>query len=188
MTLIIVPGLHSSGPEHWQSRWERERDDCIRADLGVWDNPNPVVWIARLARTVGDHDGPSVLVAHSLGCLAVAWWANGRGDPASKVLGALLVAPPDPEREGADARLRRFAPVPRQPLPFPAIVVASRNDPYATITRSKEMAANWSARFHDAGDIGHINVSSGLGSWSEGQELVKELLANAALVEVRSAL
>jgi hypothetical protein len=45
---------------------------------------------------------PVVLVAHSLGCLAVAWWAeyerlaNGlRAD--LPVIGALLVAPPDVE-------------------------------------------------------------------------------------------
>lgn len=180
MTCLIVPGLHSSGPDHWQSRWERERGDCRRAELGGWDDPTLVGWLAGLGRAVERADGFPVLVAHSLGCLAVAWWAGIASDLAAKVTGALLVAPPDAERDGADARLRRFAPVPRRAMPFPTIVVASRNDPYASFQRSREMAAGWSARFHDGGEIGHVNAGSGLGSWEEGQDLVAELIAGAS--------
>ncbi len=180
MTCLIVPGLNSSGPEHWQSRWERERSDCRRVELGGWDDPTLVGWIAAMGRAVADAEGFPIVVAHSLGCLAVAWWASIAGDAAAKVTGALLVAPPDPERDGADARLLRFAPVPRRAMPFPTIVVASRNDPYASIQRSREMAAGWSARFHDAGEAGHINAASGLGSWEEGQRLVAELDAGAS--------
>ncbi len=180
MTCLIIPGLNSSGPEHWQSRWEAERSDCGRADLGCWDDPTLVGWIAGLSRAIERAEGFPVLVAHSLGCLAVVWWASIAGELASKVTGALLVAPPDAERDGADARLRRFAPVPRRPMPFPTIVVASRNDPYASFQRSREMAAGWSARFHDAGEVGHVNAASGLGSWEAGQGLVDDLMAGAS--------
>ena len=180
MTCLIIPGLGSSGPDHWQSRWEQERSDCRRAELGDWDDPTLVAWIAGVGRAVERAEGAPVLVAHSLGCLAVAWWASIAGDRAAKVTGALLVAPPDPERDGADPRLQRFAPVPRRAMPFPTIVVASRNDPYASVQRSREMAASWSARFHDAAEAGHINAASGLGSWEEGQSLVAELVVGAA--------
>ena len=180
MTCLIIPGLHSSGPDHWQSRWERERGDCRRAELGGWDDPALVDWIAGVGRAIAHAEGHPVLVAHSLGCLAVVWWASIAGDLAAKVTGALLVAPPDTERDDADPRLRRFAPMPRRAMPFPTIVVASRNDPYASFPRSREMAAGWSARFHDAGAAGHMNATSGLGSWGDGQRLVAELMAGAS--------
>ena len=180
MTCLVVPGLNSSGPEHWQTHWERERGDCRRVELGDWDDPSLVGWIAGLSRAIAHAEGFPVLVAHSLGCLAVVWWASIAGDLAAKITGALLVAPPDPERDDADARLQRFAPVPRRAMPFPTIVVASRNDPYASFQRSREMAAGWSAGFHDAGETGHINAASDLGSWSEGQDLVAELISGAS--------
>lgn len=180
MTCLIVPGLNSSGPMHWQSRWERERDDCRRVELGDWEDPGRVAWISRLARAVEKAEGFPILVAHSLGCLAVVWWASLAGMAASKVVGALLVAPPDVERDDADVRLRRFTPVPRHSMPFPTIVVASRNDPYSSFERTREMAASWLARFHDAGEAGHLNAASGLESWTEGQSLVEDLIAGAS--------
>lgn len=185
MTCLIIPGLGSSGPDHWQSRWERERSECRRVELGRWDDPTPAGWIAALNRAVEEAAEGPLLVAHSLACLAVAWWAGIDGDPAAKVAGALLVAPPDSERDGADARLQRFAPVPRQPMPFLTIVVASHDDPYASFQRTREMAAGWSARLHDAGHAGHLNAASGLGSWDEGQRLVAELIAGASSIRRR---
>lgn len=180
MTCLIVPGLHSSDPGHWQSRWEAERGDCSRVELGEWEDPTLILWMAGLGRAVLRAGGFPVLVAHGLGCLAVAWWASIAGEAAAKITGALLVAPPDAEQDGAEARLQRFASVPRRPMPFPTIVVASRDDPHAGYQRSREMAAGWSARLHDAGEAGHINAASGLGSWPEGQRLVAELEAGAA--------
>jgi len=134
-TILIVPGLNGSGEDHWQSLWEQTRDDCRRADLGDWPDPTPGRWIARLDSAVRAIPGPVLLVAHSLGCIATALWAAGR--PANdQVIGALLVAPCDPEAADVCAPLRRFAPVPRTRLPFPATVVASTNDPYATVART----------------------------------------------------
>ncbi len=176
MACLIVPGLHSSGPQHWQSRWERERRDCRRVELGAWDDPTRTAWIARLATAIEHADGHPVLVAHSLGCLAVVWWARVARRSAQKVAGALLVAPPDVERDGADPRLGRFAPIPRGAMPFPTILVASRNDPYASFPTLRGLAACWAARLHDAGEVGHINADSGLGSWDQGQSLLGELI------------
>ena len=70
-----------------------------------------------------------------------------------------------------------FAPVPLEALPFPAIVVASSNDEYVTLARAEQFARAWHARFVDAGPLGHINSTSGLGEWAMGQRLLDELLA-----------
>lgn len=174
---LIVPGLGDSGPEHWQSIWERERTDCRRIELGGWNDPLRNLWITRIDQAVSRASSPVVLVAHSLGCLAVAWWAALLGGSTlGQVRGALLVAPPDPERTGVDPRIARFAPVPAAPLPFPAIVAASRSDPYASFNRSRAMARGWLADLADMGLSGHLNAESHLGSWADGQALLQGLL------------
>lgn len=174
-TVLIVPGLNDSGPDHWQSAWERERDDCRRADLGEWHDPEPTRWIARLDAAVRAIRGPVVLAAHSLGCITTALWATRR--PADdRVIGALLVAPCDPEAADACRRLRRFAPIPLAALPFPSTLIASTNDPYATAARSRALADAWGADFVNAGALGHINARSGLGAWTDGQRVLHKFL------------
>lgn len=175
--------LMMTGPEpvargHWQATWTRRRDDCVSLDLGSPDHPMRNVWLGRIDRAVMTGSGPMVLVAHGLACHAVTWWAGLLGKPAARrVLGALLVAPPDPDRPDADLRVRDFGPASVAMLPFPSIVVASRNDPYATLERAWEMAGEWTSDFHDGGAIGHIDASSGLGCWDAGQQLLDVLIA-----------
>ncbi|UAK23972.1 RBBP9/YdeN family alpha/beta hydrolase [Sphingomonas nostoxanthinifaciens] len=174
---LTIPGLGNSGPGHWQTIWEAERGDCERIELGLWDDPNRNVWMSRIDQAVSAAPAPVVLVAHSLGCLALAWWASFVGDAAAhRVKGALLVAPPDVDQAGICHRLARFAPAPKMALPFRAMLVASRDDPYASIERSAEMAGNWGCTFVDAGAIGHINAASGLAAWRDGQALLDRLI------------
>jgi predicted alpha/beta hydrolase family esterase len=175
-TVLIVPGLGNSGDAHWQSAWERERPDCVRADLGNWDDPTPAEWCARLNTIIKAVPGSKVFVAHSLGCIAVALWA--RTCPLDHdIAGALLVAPCDSEVTDVPVAVRRFAPIPRARLGFPTTVIASGNDPFARIARSREMAANWGSAFLDIGSAGHINAQSNLGSWKQGQEILDVFFA-----------
>jgi len=135
------------------------------------------VWISRIDHAVARADGPVVLVAHGLGCHAVLWWARLLGQEVpGNVVGALLVAPPDVDRVSADPRVGRFAPTPRTVLPFPAILVASSDDPFATPDRAEELGASLAAEYVLLEGEGHINAASGLGPWSEGQELLDHLL------------
>lgn len=179
---LIVPGLDNSGPDHWQTLWEARRDDCRRVDLGCWSEPDRRIWTERLDAALAMTDGPLVLVAHSLGCLTIAWWALG-ADPAkiARIRGALLVAPPDVDASDAHPYVRRFAPAPTAPLPFPSIFVASRDDRYATFDRLEVLARAWGSRLVDAGHVGHINALSGLGCWSDGEVLLEELIEASEL-------
>jgi uncharacterized protein len=176
-TCLIVPGLRGAGPEHWQTLWEQERSDCVRVDLGCWSSPVRSIWVGRLDKAVMSTPPPVIIVAHSLGCLATTWWAAG-AEPAvtARVRGALLVAPPDVEGHTRHRLLKRFAPEPDFNLPFPALLVASRNDPYATFERQMAMARRWGCQLVDIGEQGHINVESGVGDWLEGQILLDELI------------
>lgn len=178
--ILTVPGLNGSGPGHWQTLWERSRGDCVRADLGAWSAPRRNAWVTRLDLAIRTSQAPVILAAHSLGCLAVAWWAELAGQPWGwPVAGALLVAPPDVDRADACAELRKFGPSPQTILPFPSILVASEDDPYASPQRSFDMARDWGSHFVNGGAIGHINAASGVGWWSEGQELIERLIGMA---------
>jgi predicted alpha/beta hydrolase family esterase len=64
--------------------------------------------------------------------------------PPERVRGAFLVAPADVERPGLVPGLDLpFAPIPRDPLPFPSILVASRADPYCAYDRAEDFAYAW---------------------------------------------
>src|SRR3546814_19749339 len=87
-------------------------------------------WVTRLDAAIRAADGPIVLAAHSLGCLAVAWWgalqSQAYGWP---VTGALLVAPPDCDRLATPDTLGGLGHPPLAHIPFPSNVVASSHDP-----------------------------------------------------------
>lgn len=179
--VLTVPGLNNSGLAHWQTVWERERINCERVDLGSWSRPRRMTWVTRLNRAIADQRRSVILCAHSLGCMAVAWWAALEGVvDSTRVAGALLVAPPDCERRDHAALLGEFGPTPRKLLPFPSIVVASRDDPWAAHDWSRATAQFWGSRFVDAGGQGHLNAESGLGPWAFGQGLLDRLVARAA--------
>ncbi|MFM7027636.1 MAG: RBBP9/YdeN family alpha/beta hydrolase [Chakrabartia sp.] len=178
--ILTVPGLENSGPHHWQTLWEARLPHCSRVELGMWEQPHRNTWVNNLNLTILSASAPVVLAAHSLGCMAVAWWAALAPDAAARIKGALLVAPPEVENAPCDERLRAFAPVPRKTLPFPTIVVGSHDDPYLSLEGARTLARDWGARFADAGRVGHINARSGLGDWPFGQFLLRQLIAMTA--------
>lgn len=179
--ILTVPGLGGSGPSHWQTLWEQSRADIDRVELGMWDTPHRNAWITKLDQAIRGAQAPVVLVAHSLGCLAVAWWAEFAGQPYGRpVVGALLVAPADVDRTDAHEALRGFAPAPATPLPFPSILVASSDDPWIDIEQAHGLAVNWGSVFIDAGPQGHLNADSGIGWWEEGQALLDRVLDAAS--------
>lgn len=163
--ILIVPGLGDSGPEHWQTRWQRRLPTARRVDQENWDKPDRAAWARHLVAAVAAATRPVVLVAHSLGVITVAHAAPGFED---RVRGAFLVAPPDATRVDMPEAVRSFGEIPREPLPFPSMLVASRTDPYCAFEVADDLAAAWGSAMVDAGDAGHINVASGHGPWPEG--------------------
>ena len=176
--VLIVPGLHGSGPDHWQTRWEEARVDCERIEQESWDDPDPLGWLMRIDRAVAKTGKPIVFVAHSLGCLAVAAWSiMARLNP-RRPMAALLVAPCDPVQIGANEAIRRFALAAHSRIPLPSTLVASANDPYASFSRSCTLAREWGSDLIDAGELGHINAKSGIDSWRRGQRLLDRTIAS----------
>ena len=174
--ILIVPGWSGSGPEHWQTLWQHELATASRVEMPDWDHPTLVDWLATLDRAVRAAPSPPVLVAHSLGCIAIAHWAARTPAP---IRSALLVAPPDLDRDDCPPTLRDFAPIPRARLPFASCVVASDDDPYTELPRSLQMAFDWGSRLVLLDAAGHINTASNLGHWPEGRALLDELVQSS---------
>jgi predicted alpha/beta hydrolase family esterase len=164
--ILVVPGYTNSGPDHWQSRWQERLSTARRVTQESWDQPEPEAWRDAVIAAVQASRRPVVLVAHSLGVISCVQAAPYL--PKAAVAGAFLVALPDIERPDTPAVLRAFAPIPREPLPFPSLLVASRTDPYTAYDRAGEFASAWGAELVDAGESSHLNAESGHGPWPEG--------------------
>jgi hypothetical protein len=170
---LTVPGLFGSGPSHWQTLWEK-RHGYARVSQDDWERPDVEVWLLRLMAAVRAQPTPPILVAHSLGCALVAHFAE-RAEPGA-IAGALLVAPADVDDPAhTPEETRGFAPLPLSRLGFPAVLVASRDDPFLRFERGAEFAERWGARFVDGGRLGHINADSALGEWTFGERLLEGL-------------
>ncbi len=164
--ILIIPGYTNSGPEHWQTRWQGKLSTARRVEQAEWSKPVREDWVGEVAKAVNEAEKPVVLVAHSLG---VATAVQALPLFRNRVAGAFFVAPPDVANPDIRPRhLMTFGPYPRDPLPFPSIVVASRNDPFSSFEAAEDIAGAWGSLFLDAGESGHINVESGHGPWPEG--------------------
>lgn len=172
--ILLLPGWQNSGPQHWQSLWEK-RHGYVRVQQYDWMRPLRGDWVTRLEDVVLARDEPIVLVAHSMGCILSAAWA-ACSHSVHRVRGALLVAPADVEREDLRDQFSTWSPIELQRLPFRSVVLASRTDPFCAQERARLFAHAWGAQFMDYGDCGHINGESGLASWPEGHVLLEDLM------------
>jgi uncharacterized protein len=177
--VLLIPGLWNSGPEHWQSHWERERADCRRVVQRDWETPRFSDWSTTLESAIATAGGPVVLAAHSLGCALVARWAETSRE-LPKVRGALLVAPSDVDAPSYPQGTSGFTPMPLAALPFRSIVVFSSNDEYVSPDRAALFARAWGSRLVSAGAKGHLNSDSRMGMWPEGLILIDELRGRGA--------
>src|ERR1700694_1048274 len=136
-TILIIPGLGNSGPQHWQSIWEN-RFNFTRVEQNDWETPVCSDWIENINNEVKKHDPSTViLVGHSLACATIAYWAQKFN---VSIKGALLVALSDTEADTYPTGTTGFTPVPLIKLPFPSIAAASNNDYYVRPERAKLFA------------------------------------------------
>ncbi len=170
-TYVYVAGLGNSGPGHWQYMWYARGADGVWVEHESWDVPVCDAWVADLDAVITATAGPKVIIAHSLGCPLVAAWAATCQD--RSVIGALLVAVPDLHGPSAPATAAGFETLIYQPLRFPAVVVASDDDPYGSADHAAAVADRTGAALVNIGAKGHINASSGLGDWPEGWDVFR---------------
>ena len=176
VSVLVLPGLNGSGPQHWQTRWEQADPSFRRVQQKDWVTPQLNDWIEGISREVARTPPPILFAAHSLGSIALAHWAQTASpELVGKIKGALLAAPADVDRPGVPEPIKNFAPVPRGRLPFASVVVASSDDPHASLARAREFAGFWASRFVDIGSADHI--ATNMGDWPEGKRLLRELIS-----------
>lgn len=170
LNILIVPGYHGSGDAHWQT-WLQQQIPGAKRVAGIdWEQPIVHNWADAIIRELESSSHKTVIIAHSFGCLASAMAISNRPD---HVAGAILVAPADPQRFGLfGARKEHIANypsiaelLPDVSLNVPGLLIGSHNDPWMKLQHAYAWSKRWSLGFHDAGEVGHINVDSGFGPW-----------------------
>jgi len=174
-SVLILPGLFNSGPEHWQSLWHAKHPEYHRLEQQDWETPRCADWVSMLAAAIQKIEGPVVLAGHSSACALVGHYAAQHGDGNGRVAAAFLVGPSDTEGPNYPVGPTGFDPMPLQKLPFRSLVVTSTDDPYVTLDRAKLFASSWGSRLITLENAGHINAASGYGSWPEGLKWLEEL-------------
>ncbi len=165
--IIFVPGYLGSGSQHWQTRWVMHFKTGRWVNEADWNTPDRSAWTGALREIVFEATRPVVLVGHSMGVATIVHAAQSLD--ATRVRGAFLVAYADvTQNNWIPGAAEEFAPMPRDPLPFPSLLVASRTDPYCEFEVADDLGAAWGALLVDAGDAGHLNSESGYGPWPEG--------------------
>lgn len=154
--ILVVPGRGGSGPDHWQSCFERQHANARRVEQDHWDEPDLDRWAQRIAAASHAATRPVLAVAHSFGCLALVHAAAAHG---AAIAAALLVAPADPGRFGI------ALPLVQRRLDAASLLIASSNDPWLRAWQAMDLADRWGSRYLNLGLVGHINVASGFGAW-----------------------
>ena len=78
--ILILPGWSDSGPDHWQSRWQNKLSTARRVIQQDWSAPRRDAWRETIERAVLSAERPPIIVAHSLGGIALLHAAARVGD------------------------------------------------------------------------------------------------------------
>ncbi|MDE3174822.1 MAG: alpha/beta hydrolase [Pseudomonadota bacterium] len=160
LDLIFIPATGAVSPDHWIARWSAKLSTA-RLAPALDPRATPAALIAAVQRATR----PTLLIGYSTGAIAAALAAPSLAGADCR--GAFLVAPPDDDTlTTLDGGL--WPQAPRERLPWPSVLVASRTDPWSSHRRSLALASDWGADFVDAGESGRIDADSGHGPWPDG--------------------
>jgi predicted alpha/beta hydrolase family esterase len=170
LPVVIVPGLRNSDEKHWQTLWQSRLPSSQRIHVDNWEAADLAAWRAGIIAVLNKIQTPAVLIAHSFGALASASIA---AEFPHKIAAMLLVAPADPDKFGIAHEL------PRDFLSVETKVIGSSDDPWMTEKKAAYWSLLWGADYLRIKNVGHINSQSNLGIWSEGINLLHQLVRKA---------
>lgn len=171
-TIVIVPDIGGTDRRHWLMHWKSNYPDLMRvAEYDVAD-ANCKNWVRGIDDAVAGSGPKTCLVAHGLGCLAVAHWAMQTYRP---IEAAMLVSIPDCSvKNDSSCQLSGFLPVPRSALPFRTLIVASTED--GGYQHALAHAEHWDATLVVVGCISHHTAPESRLTWDEGLNLLWNLV------------
>lgn len=171
--ILFVPDRGEPTPGHWQWRW-RQKLSTGRFVAPQAGHAPERERIEAVVEAVNAADRPVVLVGHGHGAFAAV---AALPDLTRRVAGGFFAAPPDIGTETAPVASPHGWPAHiRARLPFPAMLVGSRNDPAGSYEAAERLAADWGAMLLDAGEAGHIDEEAGYGPWPEGSMAFAQFL------------
>ena len=158
-TILLLGDADALDDGHWLGRWGGRLSTAIPVPTGDDADRDP------LPEMIEGAPGPVVAIAYGGGVERLVRHAEATG---GALRGAFLVAP----RPGGEAEART------DPLPFPSILVASRDDPACPYDTAEGMGARWGSHVIDAGEAGRIDGASGRGPWPEGLMVFAKFLSH----------
>lgn len=167
--IVLVPDLGGIPPGHWLGEWQAAFPRAMRVAPHDPTARHCAVWIQGIEDAVRSFGPRTTLVAHGLGCLAVAQWARVSTRPAQA---ALMVSVPDPRHPGFPKQTRGFVPVPRSVLPLRTLLVAAETD--GDWQHALSCANDWDASFIVVGRI--LDPGGAPQTWPEGLALLDNLM------------
>ncbi len=66
--VLIIPGLHSSGPAHWQTWLQSHSRRSVRVEQDDWATPDIEAWSARIGETLAREPATSLRSPASARC------------------------------------------------------------------------------------------------------------------------
>jgi uncharacterized protein len=161
---LIVPDVHNSDAQHWQSLWEQSTSRTRRIRLHDWHTADWVKWRNSIIASLISIDEPVILIAEGFGALAAASVA---AEYPGKIIAAFLVDPADPD--SFDLRKK----IPKQPLPIPTkIVIHNQTD-----TKAALLAALWSTDLSHSISIKPALNNTAVDYWPEGIRALNRLIS-----------
>jgi predicted alpha/beta hydrolase family esterase len=164
--ILFLPDTPSVPLDHWQHRWQQKLSTGRSVVPHAHHAPERASWVETVAEAVNAAERPVVLIGHGRGIFAAI---AALPHITQRIAGGFFAAPYDLDAETAPVSSPHGWPAHiRSRLPFPAMLVGSRNDPACTYEAAEKLAAGWGALMLDAGEAGHIDSESGYGPWPEG--------------------
>lgn len=161
--LFIVHGLMATPEDHW-FQWLKEKAQALGMETFIpampdSDAPDNARWQAALAQSVGDVDGNTWFIGHSLGCISVLRYLSQRPE-AQRAGGIVLVSgfsEPVPGLEMLDnftrtplANVEKLLRIPHR------AVVASLNDEIVPPLYTARLSQQLKAPLYGLPDCGHF--------------------------------
>ncbi len=162
--ILIVPNIGGAAEGDWPARWRAKLSTARFVHAPDPADRRRDAWTKAIAQSARKATRPALFIGHRLGAVAIA--DASRELAGADVRGALLVAPPD--SRGLERLAGPDWTPAHAPLPWPSVVVASRNDRFGAYDAVAVLAADWGAELIDAGEAGGLDAASGHGPWPEG--------------------
>ena len=155
--LLIVPGLHNSGPTHWRSWLQLLHPSAVRVEQRDWTQPQLDRWAGRITSTL-ERQVPRPVAGGG----AQLWLPRAGAAPAAATRFAGGGHPAGARRPIRTSSVSAGL-LPQGALTVPSTMVVSNTDPWMRAVAARGWAQRWGSHTVNLGDAGHINSAAGFG-------------------------